>query len=394
MDTLNSPRQSKHNFQYATTRQHSGLASTETSPSQTSLAAPFKASSKPSAAGQSQHQTRSTLAYQGRTVDGLSNKRRKLESPARPHSTREPNAPSEMPQVKTTSPHIIPSDSGPRGLASAYGFEELETDLSNHSKDRVKHTPLRSLATHSASVGDTYHDRMRADSPDDLIEPSKARSESPGQFFKSARQQRFNGQYDSDDDQDMHMRFVQAKKSTNIHTATRERTQAHRPPASITPKTSRQSKIAARLEAESPDQLHSLEQTSRRAKNTGLPLSPPEQFPIGRKFRLRSFVCTGYVDTCNYEVEVFEDNRTFSLKYWHAELGQDALIDEIPVSKIISVLLPEESGDVHIAMLKLRSSVVSHNMCFLEFTSEKSLNDFVHLVSDLDNSIKTQVKPL
>ena len=153
-------------------------------------------------------------------------------------------------------------------------------------------------------------------------------------------------------------------------------------------------KIPAGYGDQSPDDLSETVKSSKNAsKSRPAPLSPDNySSPPGVKFELESFVCSGLPDIDAYYVEVYKHNKSFSIHYNNGVLGKDALINEVLLSKILALILPEDDG-LDTIMLKFSAAVLPGNVCFVEFPSPKKLNDFYYLVMALEPTIKTRQKP-
>ncbi|KAK5953561.1 hypothetical protein OHC33_005505 [Knufia fluminis] len=394
MNTLGAvrdPRGTFQSYQYEATRKQQEKPTIQASQSQKSPTAPFKIPSKAktSASQRPQTEIRSTPTHQGRNADMPPYKRRKLQSPSDEHSRPENGHGTSSRTTREQSRGGEATRLDSEALASSYGFQELEASTTARPTNGVKHTPLRDLESHNGRIGRRVEQKARAESPDELMDPPLVDDDKFENFTKIARQQRLARRDDTDEDQDVIM-TTRPSPRAGLHADTERKSQQRRPLATITPMTS---KIAARLDAESPDELSVTEQASKPARRP-LPSSPIEQLPPGSKFKLQNFVCLGFPEAKDYEIEVFRHNRTFSLKYHNAQLTKDALINEIPLSKVISMTLPDEGDKLHVVMLRLSQSVLTGNTCFLEFVSEKIMNDYAHLMIDLDSTIKTGHRPV
>lgn len=271
---------------------------------------------------------------------------------------------------------VVQLESDADDLALVYDFvEESKPQASRPTSTGVKYTPLRDLANgdNGAQEGSTHEPR----------EGSFDNHADPSDFMKNAAKQRKSGIFDSDDDQ------TYPGRTEHHQPAAQKQHQTRIPLAPITPLTS---KVAPGYYEKSPDELNTVSEMSRsHRKSRRPPLSPTDySVPSGVCFPLRAFVCTGFVDVPGYDLEVFEHQRTFVIHYRAATM-KDALTPEIPLTKIIQLILPktEEKNSV---MLRLSAGFLPLNGCFLEFDTTKALSDFSVLVQNLNPNLRVHQK--
>jgi len=323
-------------------------------------------------------QTRSTPVPQPHVVTTPPAKKRKLESPTKDHLRNADgrDVASETSQDGGRNNSVVQLDSDADDLALLYDFEGPRPQASGPTSNGVKYTPLRKLANRDNGSQESSTHKPREGSFDDLTDPSD--------FMKDATKQRKSGIFDSDDDQ------AYPRLTGHNQLAAQKQHQTRTPLAPITPPVS---KVAAGYYEKSPDELNTVSETSRSHRKPRRPPLSPTDYSIqsGVRFPLRAFVCKGFIDVPGYDLEVFEHRKAFVVHYRAATM-KDALTPEIPLTKIIQLLLPE-TEDRNCVMLRLSAGFVPSNACFLEFDTTKALCDFSTLVHNLNPNLRVHQKP-
>lgn len=249
----------------------------------------------------------------------------------------------------------------------------------------VRRTPLRDLAPDTSIQDRHQKEPPPEDSPDELLDE-------PAKFTMNAKKHR-----------EEESNSISASRQKNMATGSETNASNHLNSSSQNRKTSKsrastisdsrtppKSKIERRIEGESPDVLHNDRDTSD--KRSRAPISPMSPIEGGKgrvhRFDLQVFVSTGFLADENAVLEVDEGNKSFRLNYKSQHLSRDALLSDIPLSKILRILWPEKEGLEVIGLHLSATNVLLDNSCYLEFTSRRSLADFIELAFHLDPTIK------
>lgn len=323
--------------------------------------------------------TRSQLQLQYPDPLSPPTKRRRLDFPQNSSETEDfPVPPQHLLNGNTETVSSAVSD---RDLKEMYGI--TGTDSHQERVKKVRPTPLRNIDLERSSANGAR--RWIPDNDTDL---------DGALFMKRAKQERKNRLSTSEEELDQSQLISRAVSKNPSHSTADEeigRTQRQSSNAERYFATPRTSKMSRRLsDGTSPDVLHDSEKTSARTlrKLPTLSNSPTHALSASKRFSLKQFICSGFLEADAYDVEVDEKRKTFGIHYKDPEIMKDALTNPIPVSKIVKMSFRCDE-DANLVMLMLSSSNLPSNRCFLDFgTSQKACNQFLSLIQELEFNIK------
>lgn len=251
----------------------------------------------------------------------------------------------------------------------------------------------------------------RADSPDDLMDVAFEHETSPDELFP--KKSRVSSLHHPQTAIDVRQEELDGILHSSPPPRTASESRSRRPLSELSIESThvktpaKVSKISARLNSQSPDELHSgvTIQSSSKHQGSARPSGAPVLARNGKKlntrksrnvspdirhFPLESLLLSGMPESAGYKLIVDLTARNLAFDYQDRLLvdGEDGYFRNISFDQVMNLLCSRDDLNCRIVILRLRGGVIPEgNLCGLSFASTEAYSKFLDCIEGIGKPI-------